>query len=389
MRSSPGDAPAQDVLQLQTFNPRTGRSREVPLRFVEEGGRFYLLAPREPAPRWVAEATQGLLRWRVGPNAYGGRAEIVGPGEDRAATILGRFEEKYGAERIHLWFGRAHLCLVLLADATLSGDYHLTVEALFDAAAQNYDTDVGGNPFDAHLRRISLQSLRETFHPGERLLEIGCGTGLETIPLAQAGMEVVAVDISQAMLDLLGEKAAAVGVGDRILRRRLRAADLGALVREFGSGAFQGAFSTFGAINCEPDYRRMAVPLGELISPGGRLVLGVWNRVCMMEILLFALGLNPRRALARLRYPVPVGLSRFGIPVYPHSPRDLVDLLAPNFLQEEIIGLPVFIPPYDLGPRLPTLGILFPALESLDRRLRGRYPFNRLGDHFLLRLRRR
>jgi len=38
------------------------------------------------------------------------------------------------------------------------------------------------------------------------ILELGCGTGRVTIPLAQAGHEVCGLDVSQPMLDILAEK---------------------------------------------------------------------------------------------------------------------------------------------------------------------------------------
>jgi SAM-dependent methyltransferase len=73
----------------------------------------------------------------------------------------------------------------------------------FDSAAERYDRARPGYPavvFDA------LTALGE-LHAGSRILEIGCGTGLATVPLAERGYRVVALE--------LGEELAAVA------RRRL------------------------------------------------------------------------------------------------------------------------------------------------------------------------
>ncbi len=48
------------------------------------------------------------------------------------------------------------------------------------------------------------------------VVELAAGTGRIAIPLAEAGCDVIAVDASTAMLDLLRAKAAAAGVADRI-----------------------------------------------------------------------------------------------------------------------------------------------------------------------------
>ena len=43
---------------------------------------------------------------------------------------------------------------------------------------------------------------------GTRILEIGCGSGLITIPLAQEALQVTALDLTQEMLDLVAEEMA-------------------------------------------------------------------------------------------------------------------------------------------------------------------------------------
>lgn len=42
---------------------------------------------------------------------------------------------------------------------------------------------------------------------GKKILDLGCGTGRETIPLLQAGYDVTAVDLSDDMLNILAKKA--------------------------------------------------------------------------------------------------------------------------------------------------------------------------------------
>src|SRR5919202_3411937 len=58
--------------------------------------------------------------------------------------------------------------------------------------------------------QLDLELLVETleFGPGERLLDIFCGYGRHTLPLARMGTHVTAVDISDEYIDEL-QKAAA------------------------------------------------------------------------------------------------------------------------------------------------------------------------------------
>ncbi len=54
-----------------------------------------------------------------------------------------------------------------------------------------------------------LGQIRRFGHP---VLELGCGTGRVTIPLAQRGIQITGLDISRGMLSRAKEKAAAAGV---------------------------------------------------------------------------------------------------------------------------------------------------------------------------------
>ncbi|WP_419878497.1 class I SAM-dependent methyltransferase [Brevibacillus centrosporus] len=64
---------------------------------------------------------------------------------------------------------------------------------------------------------------------GGKVLELGCGTGRITLPLAQAGIPVTGLDLSQTMLDRAKAKAEELGVADsvRLLQGDMRSFDLG------------------------------------------------------------------------------------------------------------------------------------------------------------------
>lgn len=378
-------ARGDSVLTLSVVDREDGRVREVPLRCLRDDEHWYVMAPATPLPRWFASALDASrVRWRVGEHVFEGSAVRV----DDIVGVRARFESSFGTERVTRWLGPAAVALTLVAQPPPAADYATEVERYFDRAAADYDRLVESNPLNRFLRTASLEILRRSFRPGDRVLEIGCGTGLETIPLAADGIELVATDVSGIMLDRLRSKAEAAGVSGRITTRKVRARDLAVLEREYGEGAFQGAFSTFGALNCEPAWGDLPGTLARLLAQGSSVILGVWNRVCLFELAAYAVAGRPRRALARLASPAPVGLTRFGIPVYPATVRDYVRAFRPTFKVQSVRGLPVLLPPYDLVGHLPRPDALLPLLASMDQSVRSHYPFNRLGDHFVLVLRR-
>lgn len=96
--------------------------------------------------------------------------------------------------------------------------------------------------------------------PGERVLDAGCGSGRVTELLLARGAEVVAVDRSQAMVDIararLGERA------------RVVCADLAELVLDEPVDA---VFSN-AVFHWIPDHDRLFAALFAALRPGGRLV---------------------------------------------------------------------------------------------------------------------
>jgi len=65
---------------------------------------------------------------------------------------------------------------------------------------------------------------------GERVLEIGCGTGRAAISLARDGCSVTGIDIAEAMLAIARDKVERAGLADRValLQADMRRFDLGA-----------------------------------------------------------------------------------------------------------------------------------------------------------------
>src|SRR5215472_16926867 len=79
----------------------------------------------------------------------------------------------------------------------------------FDRAADYYD-DTRGLP-DAAMARL-LELLIDRLSVRGTTLEIGAGTGRFTVPLRAAGLHVVGIDISPAMLGKLRQKDPAAPV---------------------------------------------------------------------------------------------------------------------------------------------------------------------------------
>ncbi len=106
--------------------------------------------------------------------------------------------------------------------------------------------------------------------PGERVLDVGCGTGNTSLAAARAGAEVVGVDLTPRMLE--GARAAAAREGTTACT--FLEGDAQAL--PLPDDAFDVALSTFGCMFA-PDHARVAAELVRAVRPGGRIGFTGWT----------------------------------------------------------------------------------------------------------------
>ncbi|HZY91730.1 MAG TPA: class I SAM-dependent methyltransferase [Thermoplasmata archaeon] len=242
------------------------------------------------------------------------------------------------------------------------------------------------NPVERCSRLISIALLRDRLADCHRLLEIGPGVGIETIPLLRDGHAITAVDIAPAMLRNLTERARAAGVVENLRTVRLSAGELDQLGTGEGATRFDGAYSTFGALNCEPNLAPVARQAARLLPPGAPFILGVFNRMNITELLMSLMSLNRRRAINRGDLFVKVGQSRFAVDYVPRSVSEVRATFSPDFRFERVQGFPVLLPPPDRVARWRRLLENVPALLELDGRMGRSQWFAPVAEHLWITL---
>jgi SAM-dependent methyltransferase len=159
----------------------------------------------------------------------------------------------------------------------------MTEQALANTAMRQYWNEVAGPRW---VGRIGVQEARNVevvallltaaqAAPGERVLDVGCGTGATALPFAAAvgpGGHVTGIDISEPMLGVARRRVAEQGLSNVTLLLAdaqvypLPPASFDLLTSRFGVMFFADPVAAFRN-------------LFEALRPGGRLCMAVWASI--------------------------------------------------------------------------------------------------------------
>ncbi len=256
----------------------------------------------------------------------------------------------------------------------------------FDRLAPSYDRLTSGETFQLQ-RRQTHAALARWIRPGFRVLEIGCGTGVDTEFLARLGARIVACDPSEEMLSRTKRRLAIAGLGDRagILACGLEELPhfLDTLDHDKG---FDAVVSNFGALNCVASLEGLGAIGRRHLRAGGAMAIGLLGRTCLWETVYFTARREHVSASRRRVRNAAVPVAGIDVPTYYHRTSDVASALGHEFIRGPVIGVGVMVPPPYLEPRWQQVpALLRRAAAGLDR-LAGSWPLvNQLGDHTLSR----
>ena len=208
------------------------------------------------------------------------------------------------------------------------------VREAFNRHAATYDQRFSSLESARAVRGQVWKIADEALGHATRILDLGCGSGEDSIHFAQRGLHVTSVDIAPAMIAQLQPKASSLGIASRI----------DAVVSDIQSfrcpaSVHDGLFSNFGALNCIEDPEQLR-PLAEsCLKAGSPVVLVTMGRFYPFETLRFLLRGEIRRAFRRWSRNATASVEGVSFPVWYHSLRDLRVRLAPDFTLQRVQGL--------------------------------------------------
>ena len=155
--------------------------------------------------------------------------------------------------------------------------------------------------------------------PGERVLDLGCGTGNAALLAAERSGEVTGVDPASRLLEIA--RARAAREGKKVTFRRGEAASL-----PLDDSSVDVILSVFALIFA-PDPDAAAAEMSRVLAPGGRIVLSAWIPAGAMFEMTSTASDTVRQAVGAPPGPAPFAWEQ----------RDaLLNLLAPHGFSVEV-----------------------------------------------------
>jgi SAM-dependent methyltransferase len=256
----------------------------------------------------------------------------------------------------------------------------------WNAAAETYEQKFSGTITGQARRQAVWQDLGRAFQPGQRVLELNCGTGIDAVFLAGRGVRVLACDIAPRMIELAQDLAESTALETRPDFRVLATENLSLLRDE---GPFDGAFSNFAGLNCVADLSKVAKDLGELLKPGARFLMCVRGRFVPWEIVWYLAHGRPREAFLRLHHRSVDVTGVSSIEVRHPAVAEVAEQMGAAFQLRRWKGVGITVPPSCMEHWAKRFPRLMDRLARIDRRIGDVPLFRSMADGVFLEFERR
>jgi ubiquinone/menaquinone biosynthesis C-methylase UbiE len=251
----------------------------------------------------------------------------------------------------------------------------------FSLQALSFDEIEKHNPVLQYMRAEVRAYMRTIVEPGDRILELNAGTGIDALTFAHWGCHVFATDISEGMLNVLNSKKQKVFYGYKIETRQLSFNNLSSLAGK----KFNHVFSNFGGLNCAEKLESVVGQINLLLLSGGYATLVIMPPISPIEIVTILKG--NKNAFRRFKKNgIDSKVENRHFKTYYYSANTVKAYFGKKYKRRYLQSLGLLVPPPHADHFVKKHLKLFEAMKSFDRTL-GKFPlFRNVGDHFIISL---
>lgn len=240
------------------------------------------------------------------------------------------------------------------------------------------------NMLTEHLRTIYRKEIERLSPWGSSILELNCGTGVDTVYFAGKGYKMFSTDNAPGMINQLDKKIAQWLLGDNVQTMLCSYADLDKL----GTRKFDHIISNFGGLNCTKDLDKVLSQFKEHLTADGKVTLVIMPKVSPWELIMAVKG-DFKTAFRRFRKNTPAHIEGIHFSVYYYNPSYIKKVLKTDFQVLTLKGIYFAVPPEFYQRFVERYPKMYRFLQRVERLTGNIFPFNCCCDHYMITLKRK
>lgn len=258
----------------------------------------------------------------------------------------------------------------------------MTVSKAFSRQSSLFDDIYENNSITLWMRNRTRGEVLKYLREGDEMLELNCGTGIDSLFFAAKGCKVFATDNSEGMLSVLEKKIAASRMSN-IHTARCSFNNL----PQLSGRQFDYIFSNFSGLNCTDNLVKVLKDVDSLLKPGGYFTLVIMPKVCPWELVMLLRG-RFKLALRRFKKEgAKAHIEGVYFDCYYYNASYVRKYVPAHYSLCSLKGLASLVPPPSLEYFPSKYPRLYAALQRMENAVWDKFPFNSWCDQYIITMR--
>jgi ubiquinone/menaquinone biosynthesis C-methylase UbiE len=238
------------------------------------------------------------------------------------------------------------------------------------------------NLLTEYMRKKFRTEMLKHLDKDAHILELNCGTGIDTIFFAQKGYKITATDNAVGMIQQLKLKIAQLKLDHIITAQKCNFEELVSLQPQ----KFHHIYSNFSGLNCTEHLDKVINSFKPLLHPGGKVSLVIMPRICPWENIMLLKG-KFNTAFRRFRKNGTMAhIEGVHFKTWYYNPSYVKRVARKDYNVLSLKGISITVPPPFIENFVEQRPRLYKFLTDVDRVIENKFPFTYCCDQYLITL---